>query len=181
MPAEKPLAAEPWRVDWANECVWQGGAMVGLPPKTFAVLRLLMEQAGQLVTKEALLEAIWPDAVVTEAVLTVCIGELRKVLRDSAQAPRFIQTVHRRGYRFIGHLPTATAPAPPASSPALPITPAAPPLLVGRDGVVAQLHWWLAHVRQGGRQIVWLTGEPGMGKTAVVNAFVVQAAAAGDL
>src|SRR5215510_16260352 len=128
MPAEERLADERWRVDWTNECVWQGDAMVRLPPKAFAVLRLLMEQAGQLVTKEALLEAIWPDAVVTEAVLTVCIGELRKVLGETAQAPHFIQTVHRRGYRFMGQLPTVTAPASPAAAPALSLPPSAPPL-----------------------------------------------------
>jgi DNA-binding winged helix-turn-helix (wHTH) protein len=97
---------EAWRVDWANECVWHGRAMVRLPPKVFAVLRLLVAQAGQLVTKESLLQAVWPEAVVSEAVLTSCIGELRKALGDTAQAPRFIQTVHRRGYRFIGDLPT---------------------------------------------------------------------------
>src|SRR5262245_49239419 len=104
MRAEKRRADEQWRVDWTNACVWQGDVMVHLPPKTLAVLHLLMEQVGQLVTKDALLEAVWPEAVVSDAVLTVCIGELRKALRDSAQAPRFIQTVHRRGYRFIGHL-----------------------------------------------------------------------------
>jgi hypothetical protein len=57
-----------------------------------------MEQAGQLVTKEALLQAVWPDTVVSEGVLTTCIGELREELGETAQAPRFIQTVHRRGY-----------------------------------------------------------------------------------
>jgi predicted ATPase/DNA-binding winged helix-turn-helix (wHTH) protein len=181
MPVEQRLTDEPWRVDWTNACVWHGDAMVRLPPKACAVLRLLMEQAGQLVTKEALLEAIWPDTAVTEAVLTVCIGELRKALRESAQAPRFIQTVHRRGYRFIGHLPTVAALAPPASSPSLPFPLSDPPLLVGREGVVAELRQWLAHVRQGSRQVVFLTGEPGIGKTTVVNAFVAQAAAEGDL
>src|SRR5215510_15351535 len=154
--------------------------MVSLPPKVFAVLRLLVEHAGQLVTKEALLEAVWPEMAVSETVLTNCIGELRKVLGETAQAPRFIQTVHRRGYRFMGQLPTVTAPAPPASAPALPLPPAAPPvpppLCVGREGVLAQLHRWLTHVRQGARHIVWLTGEPGIGKTTVVNAFVAQAA-----
>src|SRR5262249_9474948 len=79
----------------------------------FAVLRLLHEQAGQLVTKEALLEAIWPDAVVSEAALTVCIGELRKALRETAQAPRFIQTVHRRGARLFRPPPPARPPPPP--------------------------------------------------------------------
>src|SRR5215813_2632409 len=127
MPAEEHLADERWRVDWTNECVWHGDEMVRLPPKAFAVLRLLMEQAGQLVTKEALLEAIWPDAVVTEAALTVCIGDLRKALQETAQAPRFIQTVHRRGYRFIGHLPPVVPPPPPPAPPPPPPPPAPPP------------------------------------------------------
>ena len=181
MPAEERLADEAWRVDWTNECLWQGDAMVRLPPKAFAVLRLLMEQAGQLVTKEALLEAVWPEMAVSETVLTNCIGELRKVLGETAQAPRFIQTVHRRGYRFIGQLPTVTAPAPRPSAPVPSSSPAPPPLCVGRDEVLAHLHRWLAHVRQGARQVVFLTGEPGIGKTTVVNAFVAQAAAAGDV
>ena len=118
MPAEEYLGDEPWRVDWPNACVWQGDAQVHLPPKALAVLRLLMAQAGQLVTKEALLEAVWPEAVVHEAALSVCMSELRKALRDSAQTPRFIQTVHRRGYRFIGSPPHGR-PVPPPTIPSL--------------------------------------------------------------
>jgi len=170
---------EAWRVDWANECVWHGRERVRLPPKVFAVLRLLVEHTGQLVTKEVLLQAVWPDTVVSEGVLTTCIGELRKALGDTAQAPRFIQTVHRRGYRFMGDLPTGPPAALPPGSPPLVLAP--PPLLVGREGVLAQLRQWLAHVRQGARQVVWLTGEPGIGKTTVVHAFVEAAAAEGDV
>ena len=181
MPVEEHRGDEPWRVDWPNACVWQGDAMVHLPPKALAILRLLMEQAGQLVTKAALLEAVWPEAVVHEAALSVCMSELRKALRDSAQTPRFIQTVHRRGYRFIGHLLTVA----PSTLPPVPLSPprsASPaPLLVGREREVTQLHQWLERVRHGGRQTVFLTGEPGMGKTAVVNAFVQEVASAGDV
>src|SRR5262245_121357 len=107
---------ETWGVDWVNECLWHGEAMVRLPPKNFAVLRLLVGQAGRLVTREVLLQAVWRETVVSEAVLTTCIGELRKALGETAQAPRFIQTVHRRGYRFIGYLPTVD----PAAGPRLP-------------------------------------------------------------
>src|SRR5262245_62080406 len=160
MPAEERLGDESWWVDWPNACVWQGDTRVHLPPKALAVLRLLMAQAGQLVTKEALLEAVWPEAVVHEAALSVCMSELRKALRDSTQTPRFIQTVHRQGYRFIGHLPTV---APASLSPPRAAAPA--PLLVGRERELTQLHQWLGQVRQGGRQTVLLTGEPGMGKT----------------
>jgi len=172
---------EAWRVDWANECVWHGEAMVRLPPKVFAVLRLLVAQAGQLVTKEALLEAVWPEAVVSDAVLTSCMGELRKVLGETAQAPRFIQTVHRRGYRFIGHLPAVAPSAVPPSPPPPPRATAPPPPLVGRERELTRLHQWLERVRQGARQTVFLTGEPGLGKTTVVNAFVADAAGAGDV
>ena len=180
MPAEESLADELWRVDWTNACVWHGDEMVRLPPKAFAVLRLLVEQAGQLVTKEALLEAIWPDAVVNEAVLTVCIGELRKALRDSAQAPRFIETVHRRGYRFIGHLPAVVPSTLPPSPLSPPRSTSPSPLLVGREREFTHLHQWLGRVRQGARQTVFLTGEPGMGKTTVVNAFMEELASTGD-
>src|SRR5262249_28286503 len=61
------------------------------------------------------------------------------------------------------------------------LAPAPPPLLVGREGVLAHLRQWLAHVRQGARQVVLLTGEPGIGKTTVVNAFVEAAAAEGGI
>jgi DNA-binding winged helix-turn-helix (wHTH) protein/predicted ATPase len=172
---------EAWGVDWVNECLWHGETMVRLPPKIFAVLRLLVGQAGQLVTKEVLLQAVWPETVVSEAVLTTCIGELRKALGETAQAPRFIQTVHRRGYRFIGHLATidpAALPRLPASHPGGTVH--LPPL-VGREREFTHLHEWLERVRQGARQIVFLTGEPGLGKTTVVNAFVEDVVGAGDV
>jgi DNA-binding winged helix-turn-helix (wHTH) protein/predicted ATPase len=172
---------EGWRVDWANECLWHGSVMVRLPPKVFGVLRLLVAQAGQLVTKDTLLESLWPEAVVSEAVLTTCVAELRKALGETAQAPRFIQTVHRRGYRFIGQLPSVAASA---SSPS-PVRPPRPaddrPLLVGRERELTVLHESLERVWQGTRQIVFLTGEPGLGKTTVVNAFVKDVAGTRDV
>src|SRR5438093_1612061 len=82
IPTEDGLMDEAWRVDWANECVWHGRERVRLPPKVFAVLRLLVAHTGQLATKEALLEAVWPDTAVSEGVLTMCISELRKALGD---------------------------------------------------------------------------------------------------
>src|SRR5262249_4938992 len=84
IPTEDGLMDEAWRVDWANECVWHGRERVRLPPKVFAVLRLLVEHTGQLVTKEVLLQAVWPDTVVSEAMLTTCMGELRKALGATA-------------------------------------------------------------------------------------------------
>src|SRR5262245_36976573 len=180
LPREEGSMDEAWRVDWPNECLWHGEAMVRLPPKAFGVLRLLVGQTGQLVTKEVLLRTVWPQTMVNHAVLTNCIGELRKGLGETALAPRFIQTGHRRGYRFIGRLPPVAPSTLPPSSPS-PARATAPPLLVGRERELTDLHQWLERVRQGARQTVFLTGEPGLGKTTVVNAFVTDVAGAGDV
>src|SRR5215510_3361785 len=90
-----------FRLDPGNACVWRGTEMLTLTPKAFAVLQYLVAHAGQLVTKEVLLAAVWPRMTVSEGVLKVCLSEIRKALSDAVKTPRFIATVHRRGYRFI--------------------------------------------------------------------------------
>jgi DNA-binding winged helix-turn-helix (wHTH) protein len=84
--------------------VWRGTDVLPLTPKAFAVLHYLVKHSGRLVSKEALLAAIWPDTVVGDAVLKTCVREVRKVLGDAVKAPQFIETAHRRGYRFIGEV-----------------------------------------------------------------------------
>jgi len=91
-------------LDLANECLWWGDQQIALTPKGFAVLRCLVEHRDQLVTKQALLEAVWPDAYVEEGQVKQFVAELRRILHDDAEAPRFIETVHRRGYRFVGDI-----------------------------------------------------------------------------
>src|SRR5215510_11239580 len=95
------LIFPPFRLDPANEQLWCDTQVLELRPKTFAVLRHLAERPGRLVTKDELLDAVWGQTAVSDSVLKSCIAELRKVLSDSAQTPRYIATVHRRGYRFI--------------------------------------------------------------------------------
>ncbi|MET0553111.1 MAG: alpha/beta fold hydrolase [Vicinamibacteria bacterium] len=70
-------------------------------PKAFAVLEHLVAHAGELVSKRQLLDAVWPGVFVGDGALKSCIRELRKVLGDDARAPRFVETAHRRGYRFV--------------------------------------------------------------------------------
>src|SRR5919109_4290174 len=91
-------------VDRDNEQLRLDDHPVRLTHKAFRVLRSLVEHPGQLVTKEALFAAVWPETVVSEGVLTNCIAELRQVLGDAARQPQYIATVHRRGYRFIAPL-----------------------------------------------------------------------------
>src|SRR5262249_47704537 len=75
--------------------------LLRLPPKPFAVLAYLVAHAGQVVSKETLLEAVWPNTAVTEGVLKTCLGQIRQVLGETARTPQYIATLHRRGYRFV--------------------------------------------------------------------------------
>src|SRR5215470_17054252 len=184
------LVFGPFRLDPDNATLWRGTQAIALTPKAFAVLYYLLEHPGRLVTKAVLLDAVWPDTAVSDAVLKVRIGEIRKALGDSAQAPRFIATVHRRGYQFIAPViaaewPQAPSEAAPRLSTALEVsTPRPWPLVpralhvVGREAVFAHLQAWLAQAWQGTRHVVFVTGEPGIGKTAVVEALAARAAAA---
>ena len=93
-----------FRLDVVNACLWCGDKEIHVTPKAFAVLHYLLSRPGQLVTREQLLTAIWPNVVVGDSALASAIRELRKALGDDARTPRYIETLHRRGYRFIGTL-----------------------------------------------------------------------------
>lgn len=98
------LSFPPFRLDPANACLWRGNKRLALPPKDFAVLHYLATHAGQLVTHQDLLKAVWPDAIVSPKGLKAFVRRLRHVLHDRADRPRFIETVHGQGYRFIGEV-----------------------------------------------------------------------------
>jgi hypothetical protein len=121
------------------------------------------------VTKTELFDTIWADTVVTDGVLKFCIRELRSALGDDAKASQFIETVHRRGYRFIAAL--RCAPRIPSSRFQVQGSKLPTPGFVGREVELAQLQGWLEKALQGERQIVFVTGEPGIGKTTLVEAF----------
>src|SRR5262245_8025634 len=167
----------PFRLDPATTCLWRGDQLVPLPPKPFAVLAHLVTRAGKVVTKDELFEAVWPEIAVSEGVLKTCIGQIRLALAETARAPQYIATVHRRGYRFIAPV-TVREPSPTAVLTQEPQTFAAPPvLMVAREAELAQLHQRWRHARQGTRQLVFVTGEAGIGKTTLVDAFVAQVVA----
>jgi pimeloyl-ACP methyl ester carboxylesterase len=74
---------------------------VALTPKSLALLEYLALRSGRLITKQELLDAIWPGVYVADGALKVCVREIRRALDDDARAPRYVETAHRRGYRFI--------------------------------------------------------------------------------
>jgi len=101
---------QPFRLDVTNQCLWRGELRIPLMPKPFAVLQYLVEHAGRLVTQDELLAAIWPETHVQPDVLRRYILEIRRVLGDQAEAPRFIETLTKRGYRFIAEVTYDEAP-----------------------------------------------------------------------
>jgi DNA-binding winged helix-turn-helix (wHTH) protein/predicted ATPase len=111
---------ENFLLDTDNAALWKGEEQVALRPKTFDVLRHLVEHAGDLVRKETLLETVWENSYVVEGVLTTSMSELRKIFGDTAKNQRFIATVYRRGYRFIAPVEqVGKAPLPSDDKPAL--------------------------------------------------------------
>ncbi len=182
------LVFPPFRLDLLNEQLWCEHQLVPLRPKTFAVLRFLVEHAGRLLTKEELLKGVWPDTRVSEGILKGYIRDLREVLGDNAQHPRFIETVPRRGHRFIGQVvnrqhalgsetiaESRSQESESRTSFALTQHPAlgTQRFLVGREKELATLHSLFEKALAGGRQIVFVTGEPGIGKTTLVEAFLL--------
>lgn len=170
----------PFRFDDINQCLWRDSQAIPLRPKAFAVLRYLIEHRGTLVTKQQLLNDVWPEAFVGEAVLKDCIRQLRHALNDDSKSPKFIETSHRRGYRFIAPLVTVSATQrpeePSATGPYTPSpnTPSASNTLLGRELALAQLHNWLGETLRGSTRVIFVTGESGIGKTTLVEAFLEQ-------
>ncbi|HMF93368.1 MAG TPA: alpha/beta fold hydrolase [Vicinamibacterales bacterium] len=123
---ESPLAFGGFRLDRANELLTREGVRIPLRPKAFAMLALLVTSPGRLMMKEDLLDTLWPDSFVGDAALKTCVREIRDALGDNARRPEYVETAHRRGYRFIARVEPAQ---PQADSPFAP-----PRTLYAREG-----------------------------------------------
>ncbi len=161
----------PFRLDTANQCLLQKGpsgadVRIQLPPKAFFVLQHLVDNANRLVTHNELMEKVWPDVFVQPEVLASHIRDLRAALGDDARKPKFIETLARRGYRFIGKVGTNNAVA------AHDTIDLASGRLVGRESPLSKLQQCYRAANVGQRQLVFVTGEPGIGKTALCLEFL---------
>jgi len=98
---DKALTFGRYRLD-PRAGLTSGAREVKLTPKALALLSFLAERPGEVISKDELFAAVWPETAVGDAALVTCIQELRSALKDDARQPRYIETLHRRGYRFIG-------------------------------------------------------------------------------
>jgi DNA-binding winged helix-turn-helix (wHTH) protein/predicted ATPase len=165
----KSISFDVFTIDAASESLWRGSERIHLRPKSFAFLLYLATHPGQMIPKEKLLDVLWKGCFVGDGALKHCIAEIRKALGDPADKPRFVETAHRRGYRFICEISKDAQLAagsrqsrnPPIDDP-----------LVGRKTELALLQNLLEKAIEGARQIVFVTGEMGIGKTTLVDAFL---------
>jgi pimeloyl-ACP methyl ester carboxylesterase/DNA-binding winged helix-turn-helix (wHTH) protein len=136
-PPSKTLVFGEFALDLGRAMLLQQGSPVSLTPKAFSVLEYLAQHAGRLVSKDEFMDRLWPGVFVGDAALKVCVREIRRALGDDSHQPRYIETAHRRGYRFIAPVTvvtssTADAPLvaatpwpatpPPTTEPSLPTT-----------------------------------------------------------
>jgi DNA-binding winged helix-turn-helix (wHTH) protein/tetratricopeptide (TPR) repeat protein len=175
----------PFVLDEASAQLLHGDQEVALQPKIFALLCVLAAHPGKLVTKGALLDDVWPGQDVNEGVVKTAVNQLRAALQDNPAQPRYIQTVPRRGYRFVAALqpvdpgdpvdgPTASL-AQHAPMPTWIDAPANAP--IGRALALDALRaaWTRAAARE--RQLVFVVGEAGVGKTTLIDHFARHAGA----
>ncbi len=101
MSTETALTFGDYRLDPVSGHLYQGASPVPLTPKAFALLHYLAAQSGRLVSKQELLDAVWPGVFVGDAVLKTAVRDVRRALADDPHKPRYIETAHRRGYRFV--------------------------------------------------------------------------------
>jgi DNA-binding winged helix-turn-helix (wHTH) protein/tetratricopeptide (TPR) repeat protein len=160
-----------FELDEANARLLRDGTAVPLAPTPFAVLCTLVRQPGSLLTTNALLDEVWGHQFVTDSVLRTAISELRTALDDDARKPRFIATVSRRGYRFIA-VPSAIPAAPGVQPSVSGLATIRAPYFIGRAEPLSRLRraWDIAC--SGKRAIVWIAGEPGIGKTTLIEQFI---------
>ena len=167
----------PFRLDPRNERLLRGNDVIALRPKPFALLRYMVEHPGRLVAQDELKKAIWPSTFVGEGVLRLYLREVRAALGDDAESPRFIETIARRGYRFIAEVKRSDDAdddlAPPDQSALAAAAKIPPP--VGRDGELARLRSAFLKASTGQRQVMLLSGEAGIGKSTVLEAFIAHA------
>jgi predicted ATPase/DNA-binding winged helix-turn-helix (wHTH) protein len=170
----RQIEFDAFRLDMANAQLWQGSQQLTLRPQSLAVLKFLLEHSGHLVTRAELLHKVWQGRYVSDATIRGCIREIRMVLQDSAKTPQYIETVGRRGYRFIDdqRTPAVDMARVPSESEGLPI--------VGRDYHLKQLGQKLALAESGQRQLTLIGGEAGVGKTSLAGLFIQETGATAE-
>jgi predicted ATPase/DNA-binding winged helix-turn-helix (wHTH) protein len=178
-----PAAAEAYelgafQIHCSERVLWHGARRLHLTGKPFELLVLLVQNAGHTLDKRALLNALWPDVAVDENNIAVAVRTVRRVLQEREPGSVFIETVPRRGYRWVQPARAIPAPLVVGTRSGVPTVSLAgsavgPPdePFVGREPELQALETRWAGARSGAGGSVFISGELGMGKSALVRRF----------
>ena len=171
----------PFKLDTLNHCLWRSQAegddiRVPLTPKAYDLLNYFLDNADRLVTHEELLEALWTNVFVQPEVLKGHVRALRAALEDDADNPRFVQTLRGHGYRFVAPLKSTLPPGTDDSAHS-----EIPPQFVARSIPLAELRSAFDTALRGSAQVVLVSGESGIGKTALTREFLRRTATASNV
>jgi DNA-binding winged helix-turn-helix (wHTH) protein/tetratricopeptide (TPR) repeat protein len=163
--------------------LWKDDVLLKVRSLPLAMLTYLVQHPEQVITAEELRKAVWGGTRVGREAIRGCVRELRQVIGDEAATPRYVQTVGRQGYCFIGFRLSSSLTTSPSGASAQflvsqgntepsPRLPSLTAPFVGRERELTQLRQWLAQAQHGRRQVVLVSGEPGIGKTTLIQQFV---------
>ena len=171
----QPVVFGPFRIGPVQHQLWRGEEAVALQRRPLAVLQYLIAHADRVVSKDELRREVWAGVSVTRAAVKVAVRAIRKALGEEADAPIYIETVGQEGYRFVDPATTARPPGPAVAREV-----AAERPIVGRETELQHLWHWYEETQQGSRQLIFVTGAPGIGKTTLMELFGAQLRAQGQ-
>lgn len=163
MTAESIQTVPAFTIDRPNQLLWKGSTPIKVAPKVFQLLAYLRDNPGRIVEHEELLDAVWPREFVQPEILKTYMKTIRRLLEDDARTPRYIETRARCGYSFIGHLPEHVV-----------NSASAPSRLIGRDDALVAMQAARAAAEGGRRGVLFVVGEAGIGKTRVIDEFILR-------
>ena len=161
-----------FELDFERQELRRDGSRAELQRKPLQLLLYLARHRDRVVSKDELLDHVWPDVVISENALTSALRQVRRVFGDKGRSPRFIENLRGHGYRFIaaGQQRSQTTPPDPASTDSP---------FVGRETILGRLEAALDSSTKGRGRVVLLAGEPGIGKTRTAVEFARRARARG--
>src|SRR6185369_849101 len=170
--APSELILGEWRVQPSLNRLTRGETTVRVEPKLMDVLVFLARRAGEVVSKDEIADAVWPQLFISESVITRAVAGLRKALDDDVRAPRFIETIAKRGYRLLIQPGQPAAPAP-AMSQTAQTSPASPVSFSFGQWVRGERFFGraaeIAEILDGPRNGVWVLGSRAIGKTSLLT------------
>lgn len=170
--APSELILDEWRVQPSLNRLTRGETTVRIEPKLMDVLVFLARHAGEVVSKNEIADAVWPQLFITESVITRAIAGLRKALDDDMRSPRFIETIAKRGYRLLTR-PAAAPERAPATPSVFPISPVPPASFAFGQWVRGERFYGrtaeIAEILDGPRNGIWVLGSRAIGKTSLLK------------